>query len=180
MEIRIGKSARVCGGCSREFVHDEELTSLVRRSEEGLFREDYCQACWLAEKAEGAYSVWTPKYYDPQVADQQPPEVFSPLRQLFYEAVEAEGRIELAMAFLAAQMLRRQKVFRRIKESDEGDGEIHVLLFADRIGNRLIEVRDPNFSYAEMESGRQALLKRLQDLESPPAPETQEENVELQ
>ena len=178
MEIRIGKSARACSDCRREFVHDEVMTSLVRLEEEGLSREDYCLACWKQEKAEKAYSVWGPKYYDPNVADQQPPEVFSPLRQLFYDAVESEGRIEQAMAFLAAQMLRRQKVFRRIKESDEGDGEIQILLFADRIGNRLIEVRDPNFSYAEMDAARQTLLKRLQEIESPPAPETQVEHVE--
>ncbi len=180
MEIRIGKSARACAACKREFVHDEELNSLVRLADEGLAREDFCQACWTPDKADGAYSAWSPKFYDPNVAEQQPPEVFSPLRQLFYDAVESEGRIQQAMAFLAAQMLRRQKVFRRIKESDEQDGEVHILLFADRIGNRLIEVRDPNFSYAEMEAARQALLQRLQEIESPPAPETQVEHVESQ
>ncbi len=178
MEIRIGKSARACTACGREFVHEEEMNSLVRREEQGLTREDYCAACWTPERAEGVYSAWTPKFYDPQVAEQAPPEVFSPLRQAFYEAVEMEDRIGQARAFLAAQLLRRQKVFRRIKESDEADGEVHLLLFADKIGNRLIEVRDPNFSYAEMEAARQALMQRLQELEAPPVEEAQVEHVE--
>ena len=72
----------------------------------------------------------------------------------------------LAKGYLAAQLLRRQKVFRLIKESDEDEGESRVSLFADRIGNRFIEVRDPNFSYDELEAGRQALLVRLRELES--------------
>lgn len=180
MEIRIGKSARACTACGREFVHEEELTSLVRRTERELMREDYCAACWTDVRAEGAYSVWTPRFYDPKVAEQEPPEVFSPLRQVFYEAVESEERIDQARAFLSAQMLRRQKVFRRIKESDEADGEVHLLVFADKIGNRLIEVRDPNFSYAEMETARQALMQRLQMLEAPPVEEAQVEHVESQ
>lgn len=167
MEIKIGKSARCCTQCERVFIHEEEVTSLVRIVEGKLEREDFCAACWTPDRAQNAYSVWTPRYYDPQVAEQEPPEVFSPLRQLFYEAVDSTSRVDLAMAFLAAQLLRRQKVFRRIKESDEADGETHILLYADRIGNRLIEVRDPNFSYAEMETGRAALIKRLQELETP-------------
>lgn len=177
MEIKIGKSSRACAACEHVFVHDEEFHSLAVIAEDSLAREDYCNACWSPARAASAYSAWTPKFYDPEVAEQAPPEVFSPLRQLFYEAVESEDRIALAKAFLAAQLLRRQKVFRRIKESDEGEGEVHILLYADRIGNRLIEVRDPNFSYAEMEAARQALLSRLQELESPQAPEEQVENA---
>lgn len=172
MDIKIRKSSNGCSGCQREFAHDEPIGSLVRVVEQVLAREDYCADCWNEDRARGSYCTWSLKYYDPKVADQKPPEVFSPLRQLFYEAVECEDRLEQAKAYLAAQLLRRQKVFRRIKESDEADGEIHILLYADRIGNRLIEVRDPNFSYAEMEAARGALLKRLQELESP---ETTEE-----
>jgi hypothetical protein len=116
-----------------------------------------------------AFSVWSLKFYDPQVAERQPPEIFSPLRQIFYNAVESEERTELAVAYLAAQLLRRQKVFQLIKESDEGEQEVKLVLFADRIGNRLIEVRDPNLSYAELETGRHVLMERLAGLENPPA-----------
>ncbi|MBP8128626.1 MAG: hypothetical protein KA184_03530 [Candidatus Hydrogenedentes bacterium] len=149
------------------FIHDEELRSLVRVTDGSLNREDYCAACWTEEKAAGAYSQWSLHFYDPKVAEQEPPEVFSPLRRLFYEAAEQEDRIDQAKAFLAAQLLRRQKVFRLVKEADEDEGEARLYLFADRIGNRLIEVRDPRFSYPEMEAGRRRLMERLEQLEHP-------------
>ena len=170
MDIKISKSARVCRACERDFVHEEIVNSVVRIQEKELLREDFCATCWDGKRKSDAYSHWNTKYYDPRVAEQEPAEAFSPLRQLFYEAVEAEDRVEQAKAFLAAQLLRRQKVFRQIKESDELDGEVKIILFNDRIGNRLIEVRDPNFSYAELEQGRVLLMQRLQELEAPPAP----------
>ena len=170
MEIRIGKSAHTCTATGRAFVHDEDIHSLVRVVDGEFIREDYSAEAWNPEQANGAYSVWSAKYYDPEVAEREAPEVSSPLRRLFYESIESEGRAEQAKAFLAAQLLRRQKVFRRIKESDESDGETRIILFSDRIGNRLIEVRDPSFSYAEMDEARNALVARLQELEAPETP----------
>lgn len=180
MEIKIGKSAHACSVCERPFVHDETLTSAVRIEHQVLVREDFCEACWQPDRAMGTFSVWSPKFYDPKVAEQQPPEVFSPLRQVFYEAVESEDRHELAKAYLAAQLLRRQKVFRLVKESDDPDKEIRVVLFADRIGNRLIEVRDPSLTYAELETGRRALMERLNALENPGATEENIDNARSQ
>ncbi len=131
-----------------------------------MVRSDYCGVCWTDDRGKQAFSVWTTRFIDPKVAEQQPPEVFSPLRRLFYEAVEADDRKEMAKAYLAAQLLRRQKVFRLIKEGEEADGEVRIALFSDRIGERLIEVRDPSLTYAEMEEGRRALLERLRELEA--------------
>ncbi len=166
MEIRIGRSAHKCAACESAFVHEQDIWSLARIAEGELTREDYCGACWDTERARQAFSVWSVKYYDPKVAEQEPPEVFSPLRQVFYEAVEKEERPAQAKAFLAAQLLRRQKVFRQIKESqDEETGRL--ILYSDCIGNWLIVVHDPNFSYVEMENARLALLARLQELEQP-------------
>lgn len=167
MEIRIGKSARACAACERPFVHEEELKSRVRIENRVLEREDYCGACWNPDRGAGAFSVWTPRFIDPKVAQQQPPEVFSPLRQAFYESAESTERKELAKAYLASQLLRRQKVFRLIKEANDPDAEVQVALFSDRIGNVLVEVRDPNLTYDELEEGRVALLARLTELEAP-------------
>jgi len=167
MDIKITKSAKTCCHCERDFVHDETHHSRVRIGAEGLVREDFCAECWPNTASEPAYSAWSTRFYDPEVADQEPAEVFSPLRQLFYEAVAAEDRIESAKAFLAAQLLRRQKVFRLMRESDDADGEAKVLLYVDRLGNRLIEVRDPHFTYTELEEARGRLVERLQALETP-------------
>lgn len=167
MEIKITKSSPVCQLSGRPFVHDEEYVSVLRVREGELLREDYARDHWQDDFRKGSYSVWSTRFYDPKVAEQESPEVFSPLRQLFYEAVESEERVVQAEAFLAAQLLRRQKAFRLVKESDESETEVRVSLYADRIGNRLIQVRDPSFSYVEMEQARQRLLARLQELERP-------------
>jgi hypothetical protein len=112
-------------------------------------------------------AVWTCEYVDPRVAEQGPPEKFSPLRRLFYDAVEAGDRTSLAKAYLAAQLLRRQKVFRLVKESNETEGEARVALFTDRLGNRLVEVRDPKLTYGELETARTTLIQELAQLEAP-------------
>ena len=167
MDIKISKTSRTCQRCEREFVHEEELFSAVRVVEQELQREDYCANCREQAPSRDAYSVWTLKFYDARVAEQAPEESFSPLRQVFYAALESEDRVQRAKAFLAAQLLRRQKVFRLIKESDELETESKVSLFNDRIGNRLVEVRDPHFTYTELDAARQELLRHLQELEAP-------------
>ncbi|MBI5091063.1 MAG: hypothetical protein HZB26_01305 [Candidatus Hydrogenedentes bacterium] len=167
MEIKISRSARSCAACAREFVHEEPLHSAIRIQDLAFVREDFCDACWTAERANGTFSAWKARFFDPRVAEQEPPEVFSPLRQAFYEAAESEDREQMAKAYLAAMLLRRQKVFRLIKESDAPDGEARVALFADRIGDRLIEVRDPNLTAGEMQAGRRLLMERLNQLENP-------------
>jgi len=175
MEISIRKSARSCDVCAREFAHGQTIHSAVTFSEaDTLVRADHCDDCWTPQISRAAYSAWNTRFNDPRVADQQPPEVFSPLRRLFYEACVSEERIELAKAFLAAQLLRRQKVFRQIKESGELDGEVRTTLYTDRIGNQFIEVRDPNFTYAELDEARALLLRALRELEEGAPSETAE------
>jgi len=180
MEIKISKSARACAGCQQPFVHEQEMSSLVRIENQAFCREDYCTACWKPDLAQGAFSVWSPRFYDPKVAEQEPPEVFSPLRQVFYEAAESEDRSETAVAYLAAQLLRRQKVFRLLKESDGPESEVRVALYADRIADRLIEARDPGLSYGELEAGRLTLLERLNRLENGPPPQEAQTDAEVE
>lgn len=175
MEIRISRPSKRCCASDQDFVHNDEIVSLVRYSEGALVREDYAKSQWDEAYGERAYSVWTTRFHDPQVADQEPEEKYSPLRQLFYGAQGGEDRPSLAVAFLAAQLLRRQKVFRQIKESAETDEGGKLILYVDRIGNRLIEVRDPNFSYAELDAARQRLMEELMTLEAPPVPEGTED-----
>ncbi len=177
MEIKIGKSARHCTGCSREFVHEESLHSVARLEDGTLHRDDFCDSCWRSTGGAHAFSVWHSKFYDPRIAEQEPAEVFSPLRQLFYESVDASDRREMSKAYLAAHLLRRQKVFRLIKESDATDEEVSIALFSDRIGNRLIEVRDPSLSHEELETGRLLLLARLKELEDGGAPDDESPEI---
>ena len=175
MDIRIGKSARVCGECGRAFKHEETYMSVLRADDRELRRNDYCTSCWNEDAVPRAYCVWQGKFYDANIAEQGAQESFSPLRQLFYEASEATDRPTLAMAFLAGQLLRRQKVFRLIKETQDPDTEEVVALFTDRIGNRLIEVKDPCLAHGELEVGRRLLLERLSEIEGPQLEEGRED-----
>lgn len=176
MEIKIGKTSRACFVTEQPFEHGDEIVSLIRRNDAELVREDYSKGQWRSELGEAAIAVWTTKYYDPKVAEQESPEVFSPLRQVFYEAVETADRGALAMAYLAAQLLRRQKVFRLIKEADAAEDPGLVILYLDRLGNRIVEVRDPNLTYDELEEGRKRLLTRLAELEQPDDAEEEREH----
>ncbi|MDZ4861755.1 MAG: hypothetical protein SGI88_22500 [Candidatus Hydrogenedentes bacterium] len=166
MEIRIGKPGRNCASSEKQFEHGETVVSVMRVEQQQLVRHDFAKPTWENSQASGSIAVWETQYTDPSVAQQQPPEKSSPLRQLFYEAAESDDRIEIAKAFLAAQLLRRQKVFRFMKESEGADGETRVALFMDRIGNRLAEARDPHLSYAELEAGRVKLMEELNALEA--------------
>jgi hypothetical protein len=168
MEIRIGKPGRVCAGTSRPFDHGEKVVSVVKIEDREIVRRDFAQSAWEPEQGVGAMAVWETQYVDPKVAEQEPEEVFSPLRKLFYEAFESAERMQLARAYLAAQLLRRQKVFRLIKESDDDDGFTRVALFNDRIGNRLVEVRDPQLTYSELEAARMNIMEVLAETERPP------------
>ncbi len=167
MEIKIGKSSRACRATERDFVHGDAVVSLIRSENQTLVREDYGMDAWDESYAAGALAVWNTQYRDPKADQLEPPETFSPLRQVFYEAAVSEERLELSIAFLAAQLLRRQKVFRLLKEFDQAENETRGALYADRISDRLIEVRDPNLTYEELEKGREALLERLKNREHP-------------
>jgi len=179
MEIRIGKSTRACARTKHPFEHGQELLSLVRQGEDGIVREDYAKDAWHESFAEGAIAVWATSYVDPDNLQKQSEDAFSPLRRLFYDAVESDDRIELAKAYLAAQLLRRQKVFRLIKEGEESDTDAKFALFTDRLDDRMIEVRDPNLSYAELNTARTALMEYLNEAEAPESDEASEtENEE--
>src|SRR5687767_266328 len=101
MNIKISKNAHSCAACGNDFQHEQELTSTVKVAEGVLHRLDFCRECWDSEQSKDTYSVWSMVYHDPKIENQEPPEVFSPLRQLFYEAAEEDSRVEMAKAFLA-------------------------------------------------------------------------------
>ena len=179
MDIRIGKSAHGCAECEADFVHEQGIHSLVRVIEGQFERSDFCANCWGDTLAQGSYSTWNAQYYDPKVAEAAPEESFSPLRQTFYDAAEdTKSRTAMAIAYLSSQLLRRQKVFRLIKETKDPDTDASLILFNDRIANRLIEVNDENLSHAELEEARIFLMKRLAELEAPDEDKSGDEDAD--
>jgi|LSQX01.3.fsa_nt_gb hypothetical protein len=174
MEIKISKCSASCQVCERAFVHEEKIHSVAQSVETGLERFDFCKSCYENNKSDEIFCAWECQYSDPRVAEAERQESFSPLRRLFYDLAASEEREALAQAFLAAQLLRRQRVFRHIRETEEEQGILRVSLYLDRAGNRLIETKDLNFSYSELDEARVLLLEALRELESPERGETEE------
>ncbi len=168
MEIKISKCAPSCSACDTAFEHEQKVHSLVVMADDALARKDYCAKCFGDKQPDTVFCAWNVRYTDPKVLEAERQEAFSPLRRLFYDMATTTERLELAQAYLAAQLLRRQRVFRQIKESEENEGSERVALFLDRAGNRLIEARDLNFTYTELDEARVQLMERLQALEAPP------------
>lgn len=179
MEIRIGKTARQCHATGLPFAHQAEVVSLVRPHEDGLVREDYAREAWNDGFGKGALAVWATQYVDPErVEDAQREEERSPVRDLFYACHESEDRIAMAKAFLAAQLLKRQRAFRLVRESSADDTEGHTYLYLDRSGDRLVEVRDPGLTFSELEQARSELLGALAAQENGDAPEGESGDAE--
>jgi hypothetical protein len=169
MEINIRKASAHCLACGKRFEHLQKHFSQVNPApEEELVREDYCAACWesgRAADAEHAFSFWLAKYFDPAAASQPDEREFGPLRTVFYEATESEDRVEQAIAYIAAHLLRRQKVFRFVKGFEDSENECNVSVFYDKLSGRLTEVADQAFSVQELEGARQEFVRRLERME---------------
>ena len=177
MDIKIARTARQCHATGRPFEHLQPIVSLIRYVERDLQREDYAKDDWNPALADAAVAVWDATYIDPAVENAEPEESFSPLRRLFYEHAQKSGRESIAVCYLAAQLLRRQKVFRLVKETESLEDGGKVTLFADRVGDRLIEVRDPALTFAELDVGRTLLVACLQEAEAEAEPEEQESSA---
>lgn len=169
MEIKLRKASAYCLACGKRFQHREKhFSRLNAPDDQELVREDYCPACWESGRAayvEKTYSFWLSKYFDPSAVSQPDEEVFTPLRSVFYEAVDKEQRVEQAIAYLAAHLLRRQRVFRFVKRFDDTEKEGEMSVFSDRFSGRLAEVPDPGFSMDELQEARRELVQRLEYME---------------
>lgn len=171
MEIKISKCATKCHTCGQDFAHEQRVHSAALVEEDSLERRDYCSGCVPEEKEASLFCSWETQYSDPRILEAERQETLSPLRRLFYELAGSTERLDLAQAFLAAQLLKRQKAFRQIRESEGGEEAARVTLFLDRAGGRLIETRDLNFTYTELDTVRVLLMEKLRALESPEPPE---------
>ncbi|MCX8065408.1 MAG: hypothetical protein N3G21_09600 [Candidatus Hydrogenedentes bacterium] len=163
MEIRIRKNSPNCFNCSKNFEHEEDVWSqLIKRNDE-FERQDFCISCWSEKKSNDVFSYWKHKYIDPKVIRKtQKLQEDSPLRKLFYDIVsKSETRREEAIAYLTSQLLRREKIFKRIKELALSKTDGHIIIYVDRLDERVVEVRDPNFSYPELEEARKYIREFL-------------------
>ncbi|MGC8844491.1 MAG: hypothetical protein ACP5QY_01440 [Candidatus Hydrogenedens sp.] len=163
MEIKISRNGIKCLSCEKPFIHEEWIWSRILEKNKEWLRQDFCLSCWEQQGKQESLSQWRHRYIDLKVQRKEQETIDSPLRKLFYESAEKEhSRMELAIAFLTSQLLRREKIFKKIKEIAISQRDGYIIMYIDRIDDRVIEVRDPNFSFSEMEEAKKIVLERLE------------------
>lgn len=164
MEIRIRKNSPVCLACSKAFQHNEVIWSRLIKVDEEFVREDFCSECWEQRDTTEVFSYWRHKFIDSkEIKRQQELQNDSPLRNLFYEMVSnSESRSDEAIVYLVSQLLRREKIFKKLKEVVVSKTDGHIIIYVDRIDEKVVEVRDPNFSYQELEGARRYICEFLE------------------
>lgn len=172
MKINISRNGIKCLSCEKTFIHDEWVWSRILDTDDKWQRQDFCLSCWEQQNKQEAISQWRHRYIDTKLKRKEQELEDSPLRKLFYESVEKEhSRMELAIAFLTSQLLRREKIFKKIKEMAISQRDGYIIMYIDCVDDRVIEVRDPNFSFSEMEEAKKIVLERLEH-----KPETENSN----
>jgi len=165
MEISIQKESSRCMGCNGPFAHEQKHLSLLRIKDKVFLREDYCEKCW-SERSDPAesneiYSFWETKYHDPSVEKATPHEQFIPLLDLCYESIAQGGPEGEAMAYMCALVLRRQKVFRFIREGKEDSSGREMLMFSDKHNGTQINIIDPRLTESQLQDVKRRLEERI-------------------
>jgi len=158
VEIQIQKESAVCIGCDSAFAHGQKHHSLLRIQEGAFLREDYCDTCWTEKsfsiERDEIYSCWETKYRDPSVEKATPKEQFIPLLNLCYESIAQGGQDAESMAYMCALVLRRQRVFKFIREEKEDSSGKTVLVFSDKHNDTQIRIVDPQLTQSQLEDVR--------------------------
>ncbi|UCD56026.1 MAG: hypothetical protein JSV16_09240 [Candidatus Hydrogenedentota bacterium] len=163
--MEIQKKSSHCTGCSEAFAHEQKHHSLLRIEGNSFLRDDYCEKCWSGRPGlagmDEIYSHWETKYQDPTVAKATPKEQFIPLLDLCYESIAQGDSDGEAVAYMCALILRRQKVFKFIREEKEEPTRRSVLVFSDKYNDTRIRIVDPQLTESQLEDVRRKLEEKL-------------------
>jgi hypothetical protein len=167
MEIQIQRESSQCMLCQQPFAHEQKHYSLLKLSDNVFSREDYCEECWPKLSSENGdtsiYSYWETKYRDPAVARATPEAEFLPLLQFFYEQVAA-GEEGKSFSYVCALVLRRQKIFRFIREEKDEAGKA-ILVFHDKYHDVQVKVADATLTEGKFREVKQKLEEFLSQKE---------------
>ncbi len=165
VEIQIHKGSSECLRCRQPFVHNQKHYSLLRIEGVDFFREDYCEACWkeaaYPPESDEVYSHWETKYRDPAVERATPKEQFLPLLNICYESIAVGGPDAEGMVYVCALILRRQKVFRFIREERDESLSRDVLVFLDKHHDTQLRIVDPHLTDSRLREIREKLEAHL-------------------
>lgn len=196
----IRKKSDACVACEREFAVDEALFSLLRATEEGLARQDLCQACFTArDEAEAAGDLFFWRTHQQEETKKGLAVDFDAVEGLFLALEGREERRLAELRYLLALLLMRKKrlkLVRILRRSDaEGmvmrrprrDEALEVLVF-DLTAERMAELREDLARIFEG-AGAEEILTASHESDARPgaategddvAEETPEESLDLQ
>jgi hypothetical protein len=165
LEIQIQKDSSRCILCNQSFAHEQKHYSLLKLNEDVFLREDYCEECWpksLNSDQDGSvFSRWQTKYRDPAAANATPEGEFMPLLRLFYDCLAGITPDSEALGYICALVLRRQKIFKFLKEEKEDSSGKTVLVFHDKYYDVQVKVPDPNLTETQFREVKQKLEEHL-------------------
>jgi len=165
MELQIQRGSSRCLACAQPFAHEQKHYSLLKIAGNDISREDYCEECWPKFLADNQnvplYSHWETRYRDPAAARATPEAQFVPLLRLLYDSLTGGTREHEALCYVCALILRRQKVFRLVREEKDADSGKPVLVFHDRHNDVQLKIGDPNLTESEFQEVKQRLEGHL-------------------
>lgn len=135
-------------------------------------RSDYCLACWEqaleGESGTTVHSLWRTRYVDRDAARRTPPNEYTPLLEICYDALSSEDAEQQSLAYLTAMVLRRQKVFRLVRREQDEATQQEAYLFFDKVNQVEVRVPDPPMSLDSLRATRRVLQSRLAPLTEAP------------
>lgn len=170
--VSVRRAGRTCATCESPFADGQDHYSVLSHAAEPdeWVRTDFCLACWetAVERfpthppASGdIHSLWRTRYTDRDTARRTPVNEYTPLLEICYDALECDSREDQGLAYLAAMVLRRQRVFRLIRAESGGDTPHDALLFYDKVRQAEVRIPDPPLTMDELRTTRRVLQDRL-------------------
>lgn len=161
----------LCAQCQKNFVEKESCCTVLRASQDGFRREDFCVTCWETsvrgsiQSRDGLISYWQGAYElpSPPPADPLPKEdAESILRRM----VERNDPSEKEARYILMVMLERKRIFRQ--RGTQPGADTTLLVYEHVKTGEVVMIHDPQLHLDKLED----VQKRVAMLLKPTTPAT--------
>lgn len=139
-----------CAACEAPFEDRQTCFSVLRFSEEGYVRADFCDPCWQAHPpADRGISMWQGMFHLPP-AGPDDPLAKETAEDLLRRLIEEDPEVRQNVIYILAIMLERKRtlVERATQTRDNG---VLVRIYEHRRTGETFTIRDPRLSLDELE-----------------------------
>ncbi|MCZ7646335.1 MAG: hypothetical protein M5U26_13800 [Planctomycetota bacterium] len=168
-EWKIAKSSSGCRQCQHEFKPGEiYFSALAKADDQSLRRDDYCPACFQAQRPAEVFSFWkTSIPLEDEAAERRPVLDIESVLDFFRRLAGDSDVQKVAFRYVLALMLTRKRVLKLGGSGRDEEGR-DVLVFVERKGGEKHDVRQPDLAEGELSAVSEE-LGRLLGL-APPKP----------